>query len=79
MAVTGWARATRVGPTLWATPTPPPAFVFQREGWTALHYAACYGHLPAVRALIHAGAPLHIETNSEGFLGGLAFWAVWCG
>ncbi len=52
---------------------PSPAFVFYREGWTALHYAACYGHLPAVRALINAGAPLHIETDSEGFLGGLAF------
>ena len=45
-------------------------FVFHRQGWTALHNAACYGHLASVRALINAGASLHIETNSEGFLGG---------
>jgi cytohesin len=34
-----------------------------RNGWTALHFAARHGHLPAVRALIHAGAPLDIQDN----------------
>jgi hypothetical protein len=33
---------------------------------TALHYAAARGHLPAVRALIHAGAPLDIQAT-DGF------------
>jgi hypothetical protein len=35
-----------------------------RYGRTALHYAF-YGPLPAVRALINAGAPLHIQDNDR--------------
>ncbi len=46
-----------------------PAVALHRYGCTALHWAARYGHLPAVRALIHAGASLHIQTNGSGFAG----------
>jgi hypothetical protein len=51
-----------------------PAFALHRWGSTALHYAARYGHLRAVRALISAGAPLHIESNDR-----YARWALLCG
>ena len=37
------------------------AFALHRKGKTALHYAAEHGHLPAVNALIHAGAPLDVQ------------------
>ena len=32
---------------------------------TALHWAARHGHLPAVNALIHAGAPLDVQDNNR--------------
>ncbi len=38
-----------------------------------LHHAAFYGHLPAVNALIHAGAPLDIEHYDY------PRWALLCG
>jgi ankyrin repeat protein len=43
---------------------------------TALHWAARHGHQRSVRALINAGASLHIQTTGDGFLGR---WAVRCG
>jgi hypothetical protein len=48
--------------TLWATPTSPSPCL-HRDGRTALHFAASSGHLATVRALINAGASLHIQTN----------------
>jgi hypothetical protein len=66
-------RLRCVGLTLWATTAPPPPFALHRwGGMTALHWAAFLGHLPAVRALVHAGAPLDIQTND----GRWAFCAV---
>ncbi len=50
-----------VGVTPWATPTPPPPFALHRCDITPLHIAAQHGHLRAVNALIHAGAPLDIQ------------------
>jgi hypothetical protein len=43
---------------------PSPASALHRTGWTALHYAVYLRHLPAVRALINAGAPLDIQSNN---------------
>jgi hypothetical protein len=42
-----------------------PAFALHRDGQTALHWAVGYGHLPAVNALIHAGAPLDIQSKGR--------------
>ena len=65
----GYRYAGRV--TLWASPISPPPCL-HRDGKTALHWAAIHGHLPVVRALINAGAPLDIQDNWSG-------WAFWCG
>jgi hypothetical protein len=44
----------------------PSAFLcLRRDGETALHWAVIHGHLPAVLALIHAGASLNIKTSRE--------------
>ena len=58
---------------------PSPAFASHRYSKSALHVAAEHGHLPAVRALIHAGAPLDIQTSGRffGIFGGR--WALLCG
>ena len=36
------------------------------EGWTALHYAAAYGHQQVVEILISRGAEIDAETHSSG-------------
>ena len=36
------------------------------EGWTALHYAAAYGHIEIVEILISRGAEIDAETYSSG-------------
>ena len=51
---------------------PSPAVAWHRYGRTALHWAVRHGHLPAVHALIRAGAPLDVQTN--GIFGGR--WAL---
>ncbi len=42
----------------------------RRDGWTALHYAAAYGNLPTVHALINAGASLNIQDHDRWAFGG---------
>jgi hypothetical protein len=69
--VTGWVPAALCRGYPLGHTDPSPAFALHREGWTALHFAAIHGHLPAVNALIHAGAPLEIQTNGLG-------WALLC-
>ena len=61
-AVTGWVPATLCRGDPLGHTDPSPAFALHRYGYTALHWAAEHGHLPAVRALIRAGAPLDIQT-----------------
>ena len=36
--------------------------VVDEDGWSALHYAACRGHLPVVRALLNANAAVDART-----------------
>jgi ankyrin repeat protein len=72
-AVTGWVPATLCrGYPLGHTD---PSLAFALHRWhrrTALHLAAEHGHLRAVNALIHAGAPLDIQDNGTR-------WALLCG
>lgn len=35
----------------------------ERDGWTALHFAAAYGHIAIARLLIEAGADVTIKNN----------------
>ena len=34
-----------------------------QNGWTALHYAAEYGHMEVVTALLAAGADINLQTK----------------
>ena len=71
-AGTGWAPAAlgRGYPLGHADPSPAVAW-HRLNGWTALHHAARHGHLPAVHALINAGAPLDVqEITRWALLGG---------
>ncbi len=34
-----------------------------REGWTALHHSAGYGHLEIVKYLISSGADIYVKTR----------------
>jgi len=36
-----------------------------RDGWTALHYAARWGHVPLLRVLLNAGANVNIKTQER--------------
>jgi hypothetical protein len=73
--VTGWVPATLCRGYPLGHPNPSPAFALHRRGKTALHWAAWHGHLPAVNALIRAGAPLNIQASDFY----CDRWALLCG
>jgi ankyrin repeat protein len=39
------------------------------SGFTALHFACCFGHLEVVKALLQAGASLSVRTSNSGSAG----------
>ncbi len=40
------------------------AAAFSRDGWTALHLAAFFGHTPCAKALVEAGAPVNARSTN---------------